>query len=33
VLECDDDASDHAIDAIERLEWVRWARRLDKVGG
>jgi L-serine dehydratase len=33
VLECDDDASDHAIDAIEQLEWVRWARRLDKVGG
>jgi L-serine dehydratase len=33
VLECDDDASDRAIDAIEQLEWVRWARRLDKVGG
>jgi L-serine dehydratase len=33
VLECDDAASDHAIAAIEKLEWVRWARRLDKVGG
>jgi L-serine dehydratase len=33
VLECDEATSDHAIDAIERLEWVRWARRLDKVGG
>ena len=32
VLECDDPPSDRAIDAIERLDWVRWARRLDKVG-
>jgi len=32
VLECDDPPSDRAIDTIERLEWVRWVRRLDKVG-
>jgi len=32
VLECDDPPSDRAIDAIERLDWVRWVRRLDKVG-
>ena len=32
VLECDDPPSERAIDAIERLDWVRWVRRLDKVG-
>jgi L-serine dehydratase len=32
VLECDEPPSDAAIGGIEQLDWVRWARRLDKVG-
>ncbi|HUO51801.1 MAG TPA: L-serine ammonia-lyase, iron-sulfur-dependent subunit beta [Gemmatimonadaceae bacterium] len=31
VIECDEAPSEAAIAAIERLDWVRWARRLDKV--
>jgi L-serine dehydratase len=32
VLEADEAPSDHSIESIARLDWVRWARRLDKVG-
>ena len=32
VLECDEVPSDKSIDAIAKLDWVRWARGLDKVG-
>ena len=31
VLECDEAPSERAAAAIETLDWVRWARRLDKV--
>jgi L-serine dehydratase len=31
VLECDEPPSEHAIAQIETLDWVRWARRLEKV--
>ncbi|HXY29262.1 MAG TPA: L-serine ammonia-lyase, iron-sulfur-dependent subunit beta [Gemmatimonadaceae bacterium] len=30
-IECDDRPSGRAVEAIERLQWVRWARLLDKV--
>src|SRR4029079_2361090 len=33
VIECDDPPGESVRDEIRSLEWVRWARRLDKVSG
>jgi len=33
VIECDDAAGEDVRDEIRNLGWVRWAMRLDKVGG
>jgi L-serine dehydratase len=33
VIECDDDPGEDVRDEIRSLAWVRWAMRLDKVGG
>jgi len=33
VIECDDSAGEDVRDEIRGLAWVRWAMRLDKVGG
>lgn len=33
VIECDDNPGEEVRDAIRALPWVRWAMRLDRVGG
>jgi L-serine dehydratase len=33
VIECDDPPGEGVRDEIRSLDWVRWARRLDKVSG
>jgi L-serine dehydratase len=33
VIECDESPGEGVRDEIRGLDWVRWARRLDKVGG
>lgn len=33
VIECDESPGEAVRDEIRGLDWVRWARRLDKVGG
>ena len=33
VIECDDSPGEAVRDEIRALDWVRWARRLDKVSG
>lgn len=33
VIECDDPPGEALRDEIRKLEWVRWARRLDRVSG
>jgi L-serine dehydratase len=33
VIECDDSPGEGVRDELRALEWVRWARRLDKVSG
>lgn len=33
VIECDESPGEAVRDEIRDLDWVRWARRLDKVGG
>lgn len=33
VIECDESPGEGVRDEIRRLEWVRWARRLDRVSG
>ena len=33
VIECDDSPGENCRDELRGLEWVRWARRLDKVSG
>jgi L-serine dehydratase len=33
VIECDESPAEGSSDEIRTLDWVRWVRRLDKVGG
>ena len=33
VIECDDSPAEAVRDEVQSLDWVRWARRLDRVGG
>jgi L-serine dehydratase len=33
VIECDESPGEHVRDEIRALDWVRWARRLDRVSG
>jgi hypothetical protein len=33
VIECDDSPGENVRDELRALDWVRWARRLEKVSG